>query len=102
MNCVTTFVDLHGGSCRYASGVPGPFDVNLLQKCGSVFLTRPTLWDYISTGDELRERADEVLGWINTGAIKLCECQSFPMCEADKVHKFLEERKSTGKYILVP
>ena len=91
--------------CRlrsYASGVPEPLDVNLLQNYGSVFLTRPTLWDYIATKEELDARAEEVFRWVAQGKVELRICEAMPLSEAARAQAQLQARSSTGKYLLIP
>jgi len=88
--------------CGYASGKPDPLDVNLLQLKGSLFLHRPTLGDFIGTREELLERADELMGWIANGALKLEVLEPIPMKDAVEAHRMLEGRATTGKLVLVP
>ncbi|WP_455382131.1 quinone oxidoreductase family protein [Salinispira pacifica] len=85
-----------------SSGKVDMFDVYRLSAGGSLFLTRPTLGDYIATREELEERAGDVLGWISRGELSLRIGQILPLSEAEKAQAMLENRKTTGKVILVP
>ncbi len=69
---------------------------------GSLFLTRPTLVDYVATPDELRTRADEVFGMIERGELHVRVGHVYKLADAAQAHRDLEARKTTGKVILVP
>src|SRR5947199_182130 len=85
-----------------SSGPVGPFDPQVLSQKGSLFLTRPTLVHYIATRAELPARADEVLGWIKSGKLKLRIERELPLAQAAEAHRLLEGRKTTGKVLLIP
>src|SRR5580704_16442213 len=85
-----------------SSGTVPPFDPALLNSKGSLFLTRPTLWHYIATRTELEWRANEVLNWVASGELKLRTEYTYPLDEAARAQIDLEERKTTGKVLLVP
>jgi len=86
-----------------ASSGPVPaFDLIQLSSKGSLFLTRPTLWHYIATRAELEWRASEVLNWVAKGELKLRTEFTYPLAEAARAQIDLEERKTTGKILLVP
>ncbi len=85
-----------------ASGPVGPFDPQLLNQKGSIFLTRPTLFHYIATREELLERAEAVLGWVKDGSLKLHVGAEFPLANAGDAHRALEGRQTTGKVLLIP
>ncbi len=84
-----------------ASGPVPPFDSGLLRN-GSCFLTRPSLGDYTATREELLCRADEVLGWVGSGELKLRVGLTLPLSEAAEAHRQLEGRETTGKILLMP
>lgn len=84
-----------------ASGPVPAFDSGALRD-GSRFLTRPSLGDYTATREELLHRANEVLGWVGSGAIKLRVGLTLPLAEAAEAHRQLEGRQSTGKILLMP
>jgi NADPH2:quinone reductase len=85
-----------------SSGPIGSFDPQTLSQKGSLFLTRPTLRDYIVTRDELLARSGEVLGWIGGGRLKLRIAHEFPLAAAAEAHHLLEGRQTTGKVLLLP
>ena len=89
---------LFGGS----SGAVAPFDPLLLTQKGSLFLTRPSLTNYIATAQELQARAAAVFGMIRNGKLKLRIEHVYPLGEAQKAHRDLEARKTTGKLLLLP
>jgi len=86
-----------------ASSGPVPaFEPSLLNSKGSLFLTRPTLWHYIATRAELEWRAGDILGWAAKGELKLRTEFTYPLANAAQAQIDLEERKTTGKILLVP
>jgi NADPH2:quinone reductase len=89
---------LFGGS----SGAVPPFDLIRLSTMGSLFVTRPTLKDYIASRAELEARAGEVLGWVADGSLTLRVEFTYPLAEAKRAHEDLAGRKTTGKVVLIP
>jgi len=89
---------LFGGS----SGAVPPFDPIVLTQKGSLFLTRPSLGNYIATREELMSRSSAVFGMIATGKLKLRIEHTYPLVEAQRAHRELEGRKTTGKLLLIP
>jgi NADPH2:quinone reductase len=85
-----------------SSGPVPPFDPIQLNSKGSLFLTRPVLWHYIATRAELEWRAGDVLGWAAKGQLKLRTEHTYPLAEAAQAQIDMEERKTTGKILLVP
>ena len=85
-----------------SSGPVGAFDIQVLNQKGSLFLTRPSLFHYVATREELLARAGDVLGWIRDGKLKLRMEFEFPLKDAAEAHRALEGRKTTGKVLLVP
>jgi NADPH2:quinone reductase len=85
-----------------SSGPVPPIDPQLLNRSGSLFLTRPKLGDYTATRDELTARADELFGWIASGALTLRIEHEFPLADAARAHRELEGRRTTGKVLLIP
>jgi NADPH:quinone reductase len=83
-----------------ASGPVDPFPATLLAQKGSLFLTRPTLFDYIVTSDELQQAAAELFGVIESGKVKVEVKQRFPLKDAAEAHRALEARKTTGSTVL--
>jgi NADPH:quinone reductase len=89
---------LFGGS----SGAVPPFDPVLLSQKGSLYLTRPTLVNYIATREELVARSGAVFSMIATGKLKLRIEHTYPLAEVQRAHRDLEGRKTTGKLLLMP
>jgi NADPH:quinone reductase len=88
---------LFGGS----SGAVSPIDPLVLTQKGSIFLTRPMLGHYIITPQELQQRAGAVFGMIREGKLKLRIEHVYPLAEAQRAHRDLEGRKTTGKLLLL-
>jgi len=85
-----------------ASGPPDPVPPGRLAQGGSLYLTRPTLFDYIATPAELEESAGAVFGMIGSGKVKVEIGQTFPLAEARKAHEALESRATIGASLLIP
>jgi len=83
-----------------SSGVVPPFDPNILNAKGSLYLTRAGLPSYLLTRDELLWRAGDVLQWIAAGKLKLHIHATYPLADAAQAHRDLEGRKTTGKLLL--
>lgn len=89
---------LYGGS----SGAVAPIDPLVLTQKGSIFLTRPSLGNYIATAQALQQRAGAVFGMIRDGKLKLRIEHVYPLAEVQQAHRDLEGRKTTGKLLLIP
>ena len=85
-----------------SSGAVPPFDPQLLSQKGSLFLTRPTLANYIASRADLEQRAADLFGWIAAGKLRLRTEFEFPLKDAQEAHRALEGRKTTGKVLLIP
>jgi NADPH2:quinone reductase len=83
-----------------ASGAVPEISPLILSQKGSLFLTRPTLVNYIATADELHWRAGDVLGWIVDGSLKIRIHKVYPLEDAAQAQHDLESRGTTGKLIL--
>jgi NADPH:quinone reductase and related Zn-dependent oxidoreductases len=83
-----------------SSGAVPPFDPQILNRKGSLFLTRPTLNDYVATRAELLARANELLGWVATGELNVRIGAEYPLSEAGSAHSALAARQTTGKVVL--
>jgi NADPH:quinone reductase len=92
------YMVLFGG----ASGAVSPFDPIALSQKGSLFLTRPSLVNYIATRDELEQRSNDVLGSVAAGTLKLRIGHVYKLEEVQQAHRDLEGRKTTGKILLTP
>lgn len=85
-----------------ASGAVPPFDLIRLSTLGSLFITRPTLKDYITTRVDLEARANDILNHVADGTLKLRIVHTYPLADAAQAHRDLESRKTTGKILLLP
>jgi NADPH2:quinone reductase len=85
-----------------SSGPVPPFDPQILNQKGSLFLTRPSLAHYTATREELLSRAGEVLGWIAAGRLALRIHRTYPLARAAEAHRDLESRATSGKLLLIP
>ena len=100
LNCLTRrgMLVLFGQS----SGPVPPLDPQVLNRKGSLFLTRPSLAHYTATRPELSQRAGDVLGWIGQGKLTLHVHARYPLARAADAHRDLEGRKTAGKLLLIP
>lgn len=85
-----------------SSGPVPPFDPQILNRKGSLFLTRPTLNAYVATRDELLSRANELLGWVQRGELSVRIGAEFKLADAANAHRALAGRETTGKVVLRP
>lgn len=83
-----------------SSGAVPALDPQLLNRKGSLYLTRPTLGNYISTREELLGRATELFDWVSKGELKVRAEHVYPLAQAAQAHADLEARKTTGKVLL--
>jgi NADPH2:quinone reductase len=84
-----------------SSGPVPSFDPQILNRKGSLFLTRPKLDDYVHARPELESRANELFSWIERGELSVRIGAEFPLDRVADAHRALAERKTTGKVILV-
>ncbi len=85
-----------------ASGPVDPVPPLRLSQLGSLYLTRPTLGDYIATREELEGRARDLFSWIADGSLTVRIGERLPLPEAAHAHELLEARRTTGKVLLIP
>ena len=85
-----------------ASGPIPPFAAGILAQKGSLFMTRPTLFDYIATRKELEANARDLIGVVKKGVVKIAVNQTYALKDAAKAHRDLEGRKTTGSTVLIP
>jgi NADPH:quinone reductase len=85
-----------------ASGAVPPFSPVILSQKGSLFLTRPTLANYIAAREDLVQSAHELFAVVKRGAVKIAVNQTYPLREAAQAHRDLESRKTTGSTVLLP
>src|SRR5215213_3908426 len=100
LNCLRPrgYMVLYGQS----SGPVAPPDPQVLNSKGSLFLTRPTLGHYVATRDELLWRAGELFAWIGAGELSVRVGAEFDLADAAEAHRYLEERQTKGKVLLIP
>lgn len=85
-----------------SSGPVPPLDPQVLNRKGSLFLTRPTLHHYTASRKELLWRAGEVFQAVRAGWLKVRIGAEFPLEKAREAHEALEGRRTTGKVLLLP
>jgi NADPH2:quinone reductase len=85
-----------------ASGPVPPFDVGLLGRKGSLFLTRPSVFHYVARREDLERYAGALLEMIGSGKVKIDVTRTWPLAEAAEAHRALEGRGTTGSLVLVP
>jgi NADPH2:quinone reductase len=85
-----------------ASG-PAPAIAPLeLVRRGSLFLTRPSLFDYIATHEELESAARALFACVRSGKLRVSIGQRYPLAEAAQAHRDLETRRTVGASVLIP
>ena len=85
-----------------ASGPVEPFDPQILNQKGSLYLTRPNLAVYIASRADLLERANDLFAWYTAGDLDVRIDGVYPLAQAADAHRFLEDRRTTGKVLLAP
>ncbi len=85
-----------------SSGPVDPFDPQLLNRAGSLFLTRPSLGHYTATREELLSRASDLISSIEAGELTVRIGGEYALSDAAEAHRALEGRRTTGKVLLRP
>ena len=85
-----------------SSGAVPPVDPQILNRKGSLFLTRPTMTNYILNNDELKWRSNDIFQWMSEGKLNIRIGLSLPLQQAAQAQDALGSRKTTGKVILIP
>jgi NADPH2:quinone reductase len=85
-----------------SSGKIEPFDVGLLAQKGCLFLTRPTLFVYTATREDLVATADDLFAVVKSGTVQIEIGQRFALKDAAQAQKALEARDTTGSTVLLP
>jgi len=85
-----------------SSGKVAPFDIGILNAKGALFVTRPSLFNYTATRDELIYRAGEVFDAVVSGAVAIHINQTYPLAEVVTAHRDLEARRTTGCTVILP
>ncbi|KAM1126516.1 uncharacterized protein LOC126630644 [Malus sylvestris] len=84
-----------------SSGVPDPVPLPALQ-AKSLFLTRPGLFHYTVTQDELLETAEDVFANVSSGVLRVRVNHTYSLAEAAQAHADLENRRTSGSVVLIP
>ncbi len=85
-----------------ASGPVEPVDPQILNRKGSLFLTRPSLAHYAASKEEVQQRANQLFGWLAAGDLHVRIDRTFPLSEAAAAHRYIESRRTRGKLLLMP
>ena len=85
-----------------ASGAVPPFDILVLSRKGSLYVTRPTLMTYTAKREDLQKSAAELFSVVKKGAVKIAISQTYALRDAAQAHRDLESRKTTGSTVLLP
>ena len=85
-----------------SSGSIEPFNLAILSQKGSLFTTRPTLYAYISTPEELQACANALFDIVQSDKVRININQTYPLAEAGRAHADLEARKTSGTTLLIP
>lgn len=85
-----------------SSGPVPPFELALLSQRGSLYATRPTLWHYVASREELEQAANALFDVVQSGAVKINVSQTYDLRDAAQAHRDLEARKTTGTTVLIP
>lgn len=85
-----------------SSGPLPPIDLSILNQKGSLFVTRPSLYGYIATPQELADCANDLFDVVLTDKVRINIHQTYPLAEADRAHADLEARKTSGTTLLIP
>ncbi|MBS3647368.1 quinone oxidoreductase [Pseudaminobacter sp. 19-2017] len=85
-----------------SSGQIPPFNMGILAQKGSLYATRPSLFAYIATREELEAAAAALFDVMSRGIVKAVVNQRYPLAEAARAHEDLEARRTTGATVLIP
>jgi NADPH:quinone reductase len=84
-----------------SSGAIVDFKMADLASNGSLYASRPTLFDYIRSREELRMRADDLFARLAAGAVRAHIGQRMPLAEAAEAHRALASRRTIGSTVLL-
>lgn len=85
-----------------ASGPVKALDLGLLAARGSLYVTRPTLYSFVSTDNDFRAVVDDLIAVVSSGKVKITVNQRYALKDAAQAHRDLEARKTTGASVLIP
>jgi NADPH2:quinone reductase len=85
-----------------ASGPVPPFDLQILAQKGSLFITRPTLFAYTASREDLLAAATDLFEVVLAGKVRIEVSRTYPLADAQQAHRDLESRKTMGSLLLLP
>jgi len=85
-----------------ASGLPAPLDLQALSVRGSLYLTRPTLFTYTATTQELRQSCADLFARVLAGQVRVEIGQRYALADIQQAHRDLEGRQTTGSTVILP
>ena len=85
-----------------ASGPAPPLELFRLNRMGSLYATSAGFADYTATRAELLERAADLFEMVTSGAVRVAIHQRYPLVEAERAHRDLQARRTTGSSVLLP
>jgi NADPH2:quinone reductase len=100
LDCLRT----HGYMVSFgnASGAVEPISPLELMRRGSLYLTRPTLFDFVRERSNLETGSAELFSLVREGSLTVRVNQRYPLAEAARAHRDLEARRTTGSTVLLP
>lgn len=85
-----------------ASGLPAPLDLQALSVRGSLYITRPTLFTYTATSEELRQSSADLFARVLAGQVKVEIGQRYALADIQQAHRDLEGRNTSGSTVILP
>jgi NADPH:quinone reductase len=85
-----------------SSGPVPPFSPGILAQKGSLYMTRPTLFTFVSTAKALRKSAKDLFRVVKKGKVHISVNQRYALADAAQAHADLAARKTTGSIVLIP
>jgi len=85
-----------------SSGRVEPMDPQILNRKGSLYLTRPAMGHYLQTREESLGRANDLFQWVADGTLRVRIDQTFPLAQAAAAHTYMQERRTMGKVLIIP
>ncbi len=85
-----------------SSGPIENFNLAILNQKGSLFATRPSLFAYVSTPEELRGSAGALFAVVQSNKVRINVHQTYPLVDAGRAHSDLEARRTSGTTLLIP
>ena len=100
LNCLKPrgMMGLYGQS----SGRVEPMDPQILNRKGSLYLTRPAMGHYLQTREESLGRANDLFQWVADGTLRVRIDQTFPLAQAAAANTYMQERRTMGKVLIIP